>query len=247
MRPDQAPPTGISEEDWAATPAAVRGRVPELLQRLVEVEVRLNHTSRNSSKPPSSAPPRAKPRPAKEPTGRKSGGQPGHEGHGRKVKPESEVDHRIEVRPESCEQCGTLLLGAEPEPERHQGTELPRLKPIVTEYRRHRLPCVAGGVRSQAPWPATLPPGRFGPRVQATVGYVTGRIGASQREGQDILATLGQTDVSGGRVGVLEQAVSAAFATPVAEAATYGQRQPVRNAEETRWREKPKRGGGGLV
>ena len=215
--------------------------VTELLQRVARLEARLNQTSRNSSKPPSSDPPSAKPRPAKEPSGRKSGGQPGHEGHGRKLKPESEVDHIIEVRPESCGQCGTLLLGEDPEPERHQVTELPRITPIVTEYRRHRLCCVACGASTQAAWPATMPTGSFGPRVQATVGYLTGRIGASQREVQDILATLCQTDVSVGSMGALEQAVSAALATPVAEAATYVQRQPVRNADETRWREKTKR------
>jgi hypothetical protein len=44
---------------------------------------------------------------------------------------------------------------------------------------------------------------------------VTGRIGASQREVQDILATLWQTDVSVGSVGALEQGVSAALAAPV--------------------------------
>ncbi len=239
--PDQAPPTGISCEDWAATPPAVRGLVQELLKRLVEVEARLNQTSRNSSQPPSSDPPSAKPRPAKEPTGRKSGGQPDHEGHGRKLKSESEVDRIIEVRPESCEQCGTMLLGEDPEPERHQVTELPRFTPMVTEYRRHRLCCVACGAHTQAPWPATMPSGSFGPRVQATVGYLTGRIGASQREVQDILATVCQTEVSVGSVGALEQAVSAALTTPVAEAATYVQRQPVRNVDETSWREKTKR------
>jgi transposase len=238
---EQAPPTGISTEDWAATPVAVRVLVQALLMRLVEVEARLNQTSRNSSKPPSSDPPNAKPRPAKEPTGRKSGGQPGHEGHGRKLKPETEVDHFIEVRPESCGQCGTLLLGEDPEPERHQVTELPRITPIVTEYRRHRLCCVACGASTQAAWPATLPTGSFGPRVHATVGYLTGRIGASQREVQDILATLCQTDVSVGSIGASEQAVSAALAAPVAAAATYVQRQPVRNADETRGREKTKR------
>lgn len=239
--PDQAPPPGISNEDWAATPPAVRGLVQELLKRLVEVEARLNQTSRNSSKPPSSDPPSAKPRPAKDPTGRKSGGQLGHEGHGRTLKPESAVDHRIEVRPESCAQCGTLLLGEDPEPERHQVTELPRITPIVTEYRRHCLWCVACGACTQAAWPATMPRGSFGPRVHATVGYLTGRIGASQREVQDILAPLCQTEVSVGSVGALEQAVSAALATPVAEAATYVHRQPVRNADETSWREKTKR------
>jgi transposase len=239
--PDHAPPTGISSEDWSATPPAVRGLVQELLKRLVEVEARLNQTSRNSSKPPSSDPPSAKPRPAKEPSGRKSGGQPGHEGHGRKLKPEGEVDQIIDVRPESCGQCGTLLLGDDGEPERHQVTELPRITPVVTEYRRHRLCCVACGACTQAAWPVTMPTGNFGPRVQATVGYLTGRIGASQREAQDILATLWQTDVSVGGVGALEQAVSAALATPVTDAATYVQRQPVRNADETSWREKTKR------
>jgi transposase len=240
--PDQSPPTGISKEDWAATPLAVRVLVQELLQRLVVVEERLNQTSRNSSKPPSSDPPSAKPRPAKEPSGRKSGGQLGHEGHGRKLKPESEVDQIIEVRPQQCGQCGTLLLGEDAEPERHQVTELPRITPVVTEYRRHRLWCVACGASTQAPWPATMPPGSFGPRVQATVGYLTGRIGASQREVQDILATMCQTAVSVGSVGALEQAVSAALAALVAAAATYVQRQPVRNADETSWREKTKRG-----
>ena len=151
------------------------------------------------------------------------------------------MDQIIDVRPEQCGQCGTLLLGEDPEPERHQVTELPRITPIVTEYRRHRLSCVACGASTQAPWPATMPMGSFGPRVQATVGYLTGRIGASQREVQDILATLCQTEVSVGSVGALEQAVSAALATPVAEAATYVQRQPVRNADETSWREKTKR------
>jgi transposase len=240
--PDQSlPPAGISQEDWSATPLAVRGLVTELLQRLAQVEARLNQTSRNSSKPPSSDPPSARPRPAKEPTGRKSGGQPGHEGHGRKWEPESEVDQIIDVRPEQCGQCGTLLLGEDPAPERHQVTELPRITPVVTEYRRHGLWCVACGMRTQAAWPTSMPVGRCGPRVQATVGYLTGRMGASQREVQDILATLCQTGVSVGSVATLEQAVSAALAAPVAEAQTYVQRQPVRNADETSWREKTQR------
>src|SRR5215510_2989852 len=103
------PPPGISEEDWSATPVVVRVLVTELVRRVAQLEVRLNQTSRNSSKPPSSDPPSARPRPAKDPTGRKSGGQPGHEGHGRKLKAESEVDQIIDVRSESCGQCGTLL------------------------------------------------------------------------------------------------------------------------------------------
>lgn len=151
------------------------------------------------------------------------------------------MDQIIDVRPEQCGQCGTLLLGEDAEPERHQVTELPRITPVVTEYRRHCLWCVACGARTQAAWPATMPAGSFGPRVQATVGYLTGRIGASQREVQDLLATLWQTEVSVGGIGALEQAVSAALAAPVTEAQTYVQRQSVRNADETSWREKTQR------
>ena len=238
---DATPPPGISAEDWAATPVAVRVLVTELLQRIARLEARLNQTSQNSSKPPSSDPPQVRPLRTKEPSGRQSGGQPGHTGHNRQLKPESEVAHIIDVRPESCGQCGTLLLGDDAEPERHQVIDFPRLTAVVTEYRRHCLWCVACGARTQAPWPTTMPEGSFGPRVQATVGYLTGRIGASQREVQEMLATLCQTEVSVGSIAALEQAVSTALAMPVAEVKRYVQRQPVRNADETSWREKTKR------
>jgi transposase len=239
---EQVPPRGISAADWAATPVAVQAVVVNLLERVAQVEAGLNQTSRNSSKPPSSDPPSAPPRPAKEPSGRKPGGQPGHQGQGRALKPVADVDQVIEVRPESCAQCGTLLLGEDLAPERHQVTDLPRIKPIVTEYRRHALECGACGAMTQAAWPAAMPWGSFGPGLQATVGYLTGRMGASQREVHEVLAAVCQTEVSVGSIAALEQAVSTALAVPVAEAASYVQRQPVRNADETGWREKAKRG-----
>src|SRR5215470_19880071 len=86
---DAGPPPEIIAEDWAATPIVVRVQVTELLQRLAKLEARLNQTSQKSSKPPSSDPPQARPRRAKESSGRKTGGQPGHTGHHRQLKPES--------------------------------------------------------------------------------------------------------------------------------------------------------------
>ena len=47
--------------------------------------------------------------------------------------------------------------------------------------------------------------------------------------------------MSVGSITALERAVSTALATPVAEAQKYVQRQPMRNVDETRWREKTKR------
>jgi hypothetical protein len=61
------PPSGIREEDWVATPVAVRVLVTELVQRVARLEARRKPTSRNSSTSPASAPPRAKPRSAQEP------------------------------------------------------------------------------------------------------------------------------------------------------------------------------------
>jgi len=109
----EAPPGGISAEDWAATPAAVHALVLTLLERLARVEERLNQTSRNSSKPSSSDPPTLT-RPVRSPSGRKTGGQPGHPGHGRELKPVEEVDRIVDAKPAACGQCGSLLLGEDP-------------------------------------------------------------------------------------------------------------------------------------
>ena len=95
------------------------------------------------------------------------------------MKPEGDVDHGIDVRPERGRQGRTLLLGEEAAPARQQVTEVARITPGVTEYRRPCLGWVAWGTYPQAAWPATRPRGSLGPRVQATGGYVTGRLGAN--------------------------------------------------------------------
>ena len=105
MPSQEAPPTGISVEDWAVTPPSVRAWARTVERRLARLEERLTQTSRNSSKPPSPDPP-AVARPARRPSGRKTGGQPGHPGYGRELKPVEEVARLIEVKPTACAQCG---------------------------------------------------------------------------------------------------------------------------------------------
>jgi transposase len=244
MSETRTAPAGISAEDWAATPVSVRELVWALLamieglqQRVAQLEERVNQTSRNSSRPPSSDPPQAAARSVREPSGRPAGGQPGHPGRGRALKPAEQVDRVVEVRPVSCGVCGTLLLGEDPEPARHQVTEVPRVEPEVTEYRRHCLTCLVCGASTTAPWPAEMPTGCFGPRVQATVGYLTGRVGASHREVEEVLETVFHTPIGLGSISALEASVSAALAEPLAQAQTYVQQQPVNNVDETSWRE----------
>jgi transposase len=231
------PPAGISAEDWAATPVAVRELLLSMLQQLAALEERAHQTSRNSSKPPSSDPPDVPPGPTRPPSGREPGGQPGHAGHGRRLQPLGPGDRVIDLKPVSCAACGALLLGDDPQPARHQVSELPRVKPEVTEYRRHDLTCLACGAVTAAEWPAEMPAGSFGPRAQATVGYLTGRLGVSQRDAEEVLETVFHTPLSLGSIPALEADLSAALAEPVAEAQAYVQEQPVNNVDETSWPE----------
>ena len=238
------PPDGITAEEWTATPAAVRVLVRAVQQQVTLLEQRVRvleeqgrQTSRTSSKPPSSDPPSAPPRPPRRPSGRANGGQPGHEGHGRVLLSAAQVDRIVDARPAACGQCGAALRGDDAQPARHQVAEVPRVVPEVTEYRQHTLRCACCGTRTTAPWPEGMPRGGFGPRAQATVAYVTGRQGVSQRDAQEILGALFHLELSVGSIAALERQVSAAVAEPVAQAHAFVQAQPVANVDETGWRE----------
>ncbi len=244
-------PEGITAEDWAATPLSVRVLVRALQQQVrllheqvtgLEQRVRVleeqgRRTSRTSSKPPSSDPPSAPPRARRRASERQTGGQPGHEGHGRALLSVGQVDRIVDARPAACERCGAALAGDDARPARHQVAEVPRVEPEVTEYRQHTLTCACCGAHTTAPWPQGMPRGGFGPRAQATVAYLTGRQGISQRDAQELLGALFHLDLSLGSIAALERQVSAAVAEPVVRAHHFVQAQPVANVDETGWTE----------
>lgn len=246
------PPPGISTEDWEATPdsvqtlvytlmgvvAELQAVIPQLQKRISQLEEQAEKNSRNSSKPPSSDPPSVKKAPTKGKGKRKRGGQPGHAGRGRRLKPPEEVSRFVVCRPTSCQRCGTLLLGEDPHPSRHQVTELPRIEPELVEYQVHSLNCLACGQKSRGEWPTEMPRGRFGPRIQATIGYLSGRIGISRRDSEEMLGTLFRLDLSLGSIPAQERRVSQALEQPVAEAAAFVRGQPSANVDETGWYER---------
>jgi transposase len=252
---DRPPDLPITEEDWSHTPLAVQAVVITLWQQVqalqAEVEAlkaevarlreQLGQNSRNSSRPPSSDSPNAPPRPKRTPSGRKRGGQKGHRGHGRRPKPPEQVDRIVAVKPECCAQCGALLLGEDRQPARHQVTELPPVKPEVVEYQCHTITCLACGAQNCAEWPSDMPVGSFGPRVQATVGYLTGRVAMSQRDVQEVMETVFHTEMGLGTIPAVEGRVSGARAEPVDEAQAYLRQQPVNNVDETSWHEGTRR------
>jgi len=243
---DEPIPASISPEDWQATPLAVRvllrhalQQIGQLQTRIAMLEERLNQNSHNSSKPPSTDRPQTPPRPPRPPSGRKAGGQPGHPGHSRPLKA---ADHVVPLRPLACAHCGTLLLGSDRDPERHQVTDVPRIVPAVTEYQRHTLTCLHCGQTTSAEWPPDMPPGDFGPRLQATTGYLSGRLSLSQRDIEEVCDTLLHVDLSLGSVSAQEVAVSAAVAPAVAAVQTYLQQSAHAHVDETGWFEHAQHG-----
>ena len=242
----------FSQALWDQTPAAVQDYLEALEARVVALEgtVRrleaavqqltehVRQNSQNSSRPPSSDPPQAPGKASRrEPSGRRPGGQPGHEGHTRALVPREEVDAVISVKPERCSHCQYSLQGEDPQPQRHQVTEIPPVKPVVTEYQLHRLICSSCGEATRAELPPGVPTGGFGPRLQATTALCTGAYHLSKRTTQELLDDLFGVAVGLGTIANLEQATTQAVAKPVAEARAYVQRQPAAYADETGWRE----------
>jgi len=135
----------ISEEQLAGLPADVRQLIKTIIDyyeaRIQELEARLGLNPNNSSLPPSSEHPHAKVPKPKPKSKRKRGGQKGHKKHQRTLVPPEQVTETIPLKPSHCRRCGETLAGDDPNPLRHQVFELPEIKPIITEYQRHRLTC----------------------------------------------------------------------------------------------------------
>src|SRR5262245_50088271 len=235
----------FSAELWERTPPEVQAYLRALEARVAALEAtvqqlreELQQDSRTSSRPPSSDPPQARAkRPRHEPTGRRPGGQPGHDGHTRGLVPLEEVDVIVPVKPERCRRCQYPLQGEDSQPQRHQVTEIPPVKPVVTEYQLHQLVCPACGKATRAALPPGVPTGGLGPRVQAITALRTGAYHLSKRTTQSVLADLFGVSLGLGTVANLEQATAQAVAEPVAEARAYVQAQPAAYADETGWRE----------
>jgi transposase len=204
---------------------------------VAELRERLGQNSQNSSKPPSSDPPSVSRPNNRQPSGRKRGGQPGHQGRARKLLPVEEADTVIELRPTACQQCGRLLLGDDPDPVRHQVSEIPPVKAEVTEYRQHRLSCLACGEVTTAQWPREMPRGSFGPRAQAIIGYLTGRLALSHRDVAEAMEALHGLRLGLGSVSAIQDQVSQALEQPVKTAQQYVHQQPVNQVDETGWPE----------
>jgi transposase len=214
--------------------------VRALEARVRELEALLARSSSNSSCPPSSDPPGAPPPARPKRSGRRRGGQPGHERHERALVPPERVTRTEVLKPRACRRCGRALVGNDPDPYRHQVTDIPKVVATVDEYVLHSLVCPACATSTRASLPPGVPTGNFGPRLQAIVSVCSGAYRMSKRGIEDLLEDFFDVPIALGSISNLEQETSEALAAPVQEVAEAIRKEPIVHADETGWYERGK-------
>lgn len=227
----------------------LRLRIEQLESRVKELEEQLALNSKNSSKPPSSDGPKDSDTKKDEKkdnkqTGkkrRKRGGQPGHEGKTRELKPVDEVDSLVHLKPKECRGCGSQLSGEDPTPWRHQVTELPEIAAQTIEYQFHNLCCEECGMQNHMPWPDDVPKGAFGPRLQSVIALCSGKYQQPKRSTQEMAQDFFGVSIGLGSVSEIERRASDMLEEPHKEAHQYVQKQSGMNVDETGFRQEYKR------
>jgi transposase len=191
-------------------------RIAEQDRRIAELEAEVaarKITPRNSSLPPSSEHPHAKPPRDKKRRGprKKRGGQPGHVKHERPLIPTEQCQDVVPLKPDACRRCGEPLVGADPQPLRHQVWDVPEIKPVVTEYQLHRLTCPCCQTSTCARLPAGIPSSQGGPRLVALLALLMGCFRQSKRRVALFLDSVLQQPCSPGWVVKLQQQATAAL------------------------------------
>lgn len=131
--------------------------------------------SNNSSMPPSKDENRPfKSKSLRKKTGRKPGGQEGHEGT--TLEMVSDPDGIIDHMPEYCECCGKDIGDIPGEfVERKQVIDLPPIKPVVTEHRVYKKICTCGHITMSSFPDGIQAPVSYGPMIESLTGYFHSR------------------------------------------------------------------------
>jgi hypothetical protein len=244
----------VSEAEWTQTPESVKRSVQSLIERVeglerqnqeltkqIATEVatlreQVQRSSQNSSQPPSQDMGKGfKAKAVKKSSGKRRGAQFGHEGHEPPLYA-VETCERVETYyPEHCIVCGADLSASAVDgaPWRVQQVEIPPVQPIVIEHQFHSLRCECCGTHTRAWDEEILNSSRYGERVVAHVGVLSGLYHLSHRMVQELLRDLFGVELSVGSIAQLRQETSAAVAPAVAEAQAYVQQQAQVNMDET--------------
>jgi transposase len=183
--------------------AEARAELERARERIAELEARLKQNSRNSSRPPSSEGlAKPAPRSLRRKSGRRPGGQAGHEGTtlAQVAKPDREERHEQAC----CGRCGAGLAGRPVTGvERRQVFDLPPVKAEVTEHQLIERECRCGHRTKAAAPEGAEAPVQYGPRIAAIIVYLyIGQFLSKNRTAQT-LAELFGIPLSSGTVAAL--------------------------------------------
>ena len=228
------------------------GRFAQHEDRLKRLEERARQDSRTSSRPPSMDPPKtraqrraearakAKELARREGERRTAGGQSGHLGAGRELRPEDQIDEIVDHYPDACSGCGHRFGAEQRTPGRrfgrHQVAELPPISVTWTEHRTHQLRCRDCRARTSAPLPGQIAGSAFGPRLQAAVVTLTARHRVSRRGIVELARDLFGVTLSTGSADAICQRTSDALAGPHLQLQDWILDQGSVHVDETGWR-----------
>jgi transposase len=155
--------------------AALRAENAALKQEVADLKRRLGKDSSNSGKPPSSDGLNKKPRIAgslRGVSGKKSGGQPGHQGD--TLRPVTKPDKIERHAATQCGHCQAALTAAmATRVEKRQVFEMPQPRLEVTEHQAQIYTCVCCRGVTRAAFPAGVTAHvQYGPRIRAAAIYL---------------------------------------------------------------------------
>lgn len=206
--------------------------IKQQAEKIAELEARLNQNSKNSSKPPSSDGYK-KQKSLRKPTGKKAGGQPGHEGSGYNMS--SAPDEYIDHNPEKCESCPKASECEAKKTIRETRYEVDiNIKTITTAHQTIIVKC---------PQTAEVLSGHFPQHINSTIQYgtniealavalnTTGMVGVNRTH--EILSGVFGVSISTGTISSMISDCANKVSDSVSEIKMAISKQPLINADET--------------
>jgi transposase len=227
--------SALTYEELAALVVALQARIAEQDAQIAELKRQLAASSRNSSKPPSAdGLDKPAPKSLRGRSGRKPGGQPGHQG--RTLRQVATPDEVVVHEPGACAGCGGRLAVDE-QPVgmiRRQVFDIPKITVRVVEHRVVSRRCRECGTRTSAGGPAGVTaPVSYGPHAAAIAVYLCLGQHLPVERTAGLLADLFGTPMSAGTVATWTARAAAGLEPFTAAAVAALTRAELVHADET--------------